>query len=450
MTARSIHKLTDSRVAAARPKEKVYAVSDGGGLSLRVQTTGSRTWVYVFWFDGKQRRMGLGSYPAVSLAEARRRRDEARRIRETEDPIAARKKQKELARRDARGDGPPRTVQDLFDKWLETDLVRRADRGDRAKRYFDRDVAPVIGDKRLSEISQADIWQIRDRMRTAKRPRRSKNADGSRLINMTLADVRQMFSFGVSRGYTNVEPTVGIKKSAFGGTETPRDRWLPETELRQLATILPTSGLSAASQEAVWLLLATGNRVGETYKSRWEEINFQTRTWFIPAANRKGTHLHPAKDHYVWLNDFALARLCALKALTESSPFLFPHKHDQNAGAPENSLRRQIAYLKHRLYTGGRAWTPHDLRRTTATILQSVKTPNEVIDRCIGHYACGDPVSGAYFHWDYEEESVAAWRLLGEKLTAIYEAAQAQKQPSPPGGLAGAEKIQSAPSPQAS
>lgn len=428
----AINKLTDSRIAAAKPKEKQYSLSDGGGLSLRVRPTGSKTWVYVFHLDGNQRRMGLGSYPAVGLAEARKGRDDARKVRETENPILARKKAKEAARREARGDGPPKTVRQLFEKWQEVELTQRKDLGARTETYFERDVFPVIGDKPLVDVTQADIWAIRDRMRATKRPRRAADADGSRLVNMHLSDLRQMFNFGVSRGYSNVQPTAGIRSRDYGGQDQASDRWLTEPELQQLAKILPTSRLSKVSQCAVWLLLATGNRVGESYKARWSEISFEGRTWFIPKENRKGNRLNPAKDHLVCLSDFALGQLRLLEAHTGDSPFLFPNKRDRRTAAPDNSLRRQVADLSTSLYTGGQPWTPHDLRRSTATLLLSVGTTQPVADKCIGHYARGDRVASAYFHWGYEDERVQAWEKLGRKLGQIMQTSEAVTVPAAP------------------
>lgn len=409
------HHLTDTGCKAAKPQAKVYSLSDGGGLSLRVRPTGSKTWVWVFWLDGKQRRMGLGSYPSVGLAEARKRRDEAKRVRENENPIEARRKEKEAARRAARGDGPPRTVEALFEKWRETELsTAREDGGKRAAYYFERDVLPLIGDKPLADVSQADIWAIRDRMRSTKRPRRAAGADGSRLANMLLADMRQLFTFGVARGYSTAQPTAGIKARDWGGAEHPRARWLPEGEIADLAGKL--SALSEVSQIAFWILLGTGSRVGETYVAKWDDVDFDARTWFLPAGNRKGNKRNPASDHILWLSDFTLARLRELHAHTGHCTYLWPHKRDSDNHAPTNSLRRQIADCGEALHTRGGPWTPHDLRRTAATLMLAQGTTEAVVHKCLGHYARGDRVSAAYFHYDYADARVHAWARLGETL----------------------------------
>ena len=428
--------LRDSKCAAEKAKDKVFSLSDGAGLSLRIKPTGAKSWVYVFWMDGKQRRMGLGSYPDISLKKAREKRDKARSLLEDgKNPITtnreskkAKLKEEEEHRKVAAGEGPPQTVRQLFNVWRwgnciqPTDpkaipageLANRKDAGAWVQTYFDRDVFPILGDKALNEVRQADIWAVRAQMR-------KRNPTVGRLLNMVLSNLRQMFRFGVSRGYTLVEPTLGIAKRSFGGIERPRQRWLEEYEIIELSKLLPASTLNPVSQQMIWLLLATGCRVGEMSKNSWENINFDERDWFFPKAIRKGNQEHPAENHHVFLTDFIQDRLRELKILTGDSPFPFPHKRDRSSHIPVNSLRRQITTdAKETIHTSSGGWTPHDLRRTCATHLESLNFSQKVIDRCLGHYGAGDAVQGAYYHWKFDDESRIAWESWSKKLAAIY------------------------------
>ncbi|MBK8319607.1 MAG: integrase arm-type DNA-binding domain-containing protein [Betaproteobacteria bacterium] len=430
-------KLKDSKCAAEKARDKEFLLSDGAGLSLRVRPTGAKSWVYVFWMDGKQQRMGLGSYPDVSLQKARKKREAARSlIDDGQNPITTYRESKKAAIKEAEehkkiasGEGPPQTVRQLFNVWRwgnciqPTDpnsvptgeLANRKDGGAWVQAYFDRDVFPIIGNKILNEVRQSDIWSVRDQMR-------KRNPSVGRLLNMVLSNLRQMFRFGISRGYTLVEPTIGITKRNFGGTERPRRRWLKEHEIIELSKLLPASEVNPASQEMIWLLLATGCRVGEMSMNSWENINFEERDWFFPKEIRKGNKEHPAENHHVYLTDFIQDRLLNLKKLAGDSAYPFPHKRDRNTHIPVNSLRRQITTdAKETIHTSGGAWTPHDLRRTCATHLESLKFSQKIIDRCLGHYAAGDAVQGAYYLWEFDDEARIAWEAWSKKLALIYQ-----------------------------
>lgn len=431
--------LKDSQCEAAKGKDKDYSLSDGGGLSLRVRPTGAKNWVFIYWMNGRQRRMGLGSYPDVSLKQARTDRDTARKLiaEERKDPIESRREGKkqerdlaDLQRKIEAGEGPPRTVRHLFNMWRwgccsqptepnaipKGPLAKRKDGGAWVQTYFERDVFPVFGEKELGDVRQSDIWSVLDRMQM-------RNPEIRRLPNMVLSCLRQMFRFGIARGYTLVEPTLGITKVEFGGRERPRVRWLKEYELKELPKLLSASDLSKTSQIMIWLLLATGCRVGEMSKNTWKNINFENRDWFFPKEIRKGSHRQPAEDHHVFLTDFMIARLQELKQITGDSPFPFPHKRDRYAPIPDNSLRRQITTdAGSSIHTSGGHWTPHDLRRTCSTHLESAEFPQKVIDRCLGHYASGSAVQGAYFHWEYNDEARRAWESWSSKLEIIFSA----------------------------
>jgi len=406
--SRAIYRTTDSQLRGAKPRDKEYLIPDGGNLYLRVRPDKSKSWIFIYKTGGKQRRMGLGSYPDVSLEIARKNATNARALIKGQkiDPIdkARKEKQQQL---ENRASEIPRTVVELFATWKTDKLAQWKDEGKRVTAYFERDVLPVIGHMHPDEVRRRHIFTIRDNMR-----KRTRTV--TRLSNQVLSWVRQMYKLGLVREFCEIDPTSGIEKEDFGGHEHERIRALEPSEVELLFERLPKSKLSKTAQLAIWLQIATTTRIGELTK--WEHVSFEKQTLFIPKDNRKGSFRRPAKDHTVFLSSFAVSQLRQLMKLTGQTPFLFPHKWHPEAHAPVNSVRRQLKSEPIELPNGH--WTPHDLRRTGSTLMLSLGVRREVADGCLSHI---DPVKvrRTYQHYDYQKEMRSAWEMLGDLLVSL-------------------------------
>lgn len=167
--------------------------------------------------------------------------------------------------------------------------------------------------------------------------------------------------------------------------------------------------------------------------ARWEHINFKEKVWFIPRENVKSTR-GKKQDHYVFLSDFSLVYFQKLKKVTGGSEWCFPSKDNTtNIDIKSVSKRigdRQVKFKdrskpqKQRrhdnsLAVGNREWTPHDLRRTGATMMQELKIDINIIDRCQNHVLAGSKVRRHYLKHDYKDEKQEAWAKLGERLEEI-------------------------------
>ena len=435
------HQLSEKKIAATKATATTAMLPDGDGLYLRIKPTGSKTWVYAYDIGDKQRRMGLGSYPTVTLSRARVLAEEARVLRAAGvDPLDARQAEAEAAAK-------PATVAALFEQWITADAGGRADGGAEVRRSFEKDVLPRIGDKPVAEVRRADILAIGDAMR----------ARGvSRMSNVVLSDLRQMWGFALDREIAAADPTARIKKTAFGGSEHPRERALSEDEIGELYHRLPAARLERRQELLPWLLLATGNRVGETTAAEWKNIDFEKRTWFLPAATRKGNRLHPARDHTVHLSGFAVAVFISLRAAAHDATFVFPARKrhgesvvavceksatkqytDRQQTAPGATRKRRI--LSDALALPGGRWTPHDLRRTARTMMSSLGVAKEVAERCVGHVE-PDMIVRTYDRHRYAVEQRAAWDKLGKRLEQILSAAAENRDGERPGSLPSASR----------
>lgn len=160
------------------------------------------------------------------------------------------------------------------------------------RQFIDSDVLAYIANLKARDVTRQQVVQVIDRV---------ADRGASRKANAVLSLLKQMFRHGPARGIVDTDPTHGLTRAHAGGKETPRDRNLSADEIADLAKRLPSADLSKRIESALWLLLATGARVGELSRSEWREFDFKSRTWTIPAEGSKN-----GKAHIVHLSDFAM------------------------------------------------------------------------------------------------------------------------------------------------
>jgi hypothetical protein len=269
---RGENKLTDTGLRRMRLTDGKALALDGGGLRALVSEAGGRRiarFSFRFRLNGSRIDMRLGTWPDKSLAELREQRDKAReKVRAGIDPRAAAREEKEaqaqrIAEESAReAEANARlTVKGMFEKWDRLHL-RRAykDDGAEPRRYFEKDILPLVGSLPAEELTRAHIARVVDTVLERGAPRAAA---------LTLTYLRQLSRWGHARGYLNEDPTTAFQKSSIA-TNGPRERTLSDKELLELTKRLPVAGLPAWAISAVWLLLATAARSGELLNARWD------------------------------------------------------------------------------------------------------------------------------------------------------------------------------------
>jgi integrase len=454
-------KITALQVAALRPTDKAQRVAVDTGLLLRIATSGVKTWIVRYIVDGRLRDYrlpkpyGISSDSGyMSLADARA---EAAAIRalarqgidvqvQAEEALKSASASKVLAERDNL------TFGDMFDAWL-TDGVRRKDGNAELRRSFSADVLPKLAACRISDLTEHELRAL-------------LRAVVSRGANRTAVIIRnnltQLFSWAEKRQPWrkllidgNPMDLIEIEKivSPDFDLDKQRDRILSPDEIRELDRIFRrmqdhydnapdkrfgTQPIAVTTQCAIWIMLSTMCRVGEMSMARWEHIDFDSARWFIPKANVKDN----VASLDIFLSLFALHQFRRLHEITGHTDWCFPGRNnDGHVDVKSISKQvgdRQTQFKKSRdggprlpmqnrrhdntLMLGGGAhgaWTPHDLRRTAATMMQALGVPLDVIDRCQNHVLSGSTVRRHYLHHDYAQEKREAWRQLGERITAI-------------------------------
>ncbi|NMM19131.1 MAG: tyrosine-type recombinase/integrase [Rhodoferax sp.] len=391
--------------------------------------------VYVVWryrVAGKKREIPVGTWKdkgGLSLQALRAKRDAlAVEHKEGVDPIErnATKKLKieadaveahelQLDRIEVLAEKQARlTVRALFDFWSGIELKNRCDGGFEARRAFERDVFPLIGDLAVADVKKAHIQSVVDTM---------MQRDVVRMTKRVLSDLRQMFGFALDRDYVEADPTARIKKAKIG-PDGERDRVLSEAELMVFLKKIATAGMAETSQCALLLQMATITRIGETLAARWEHVDFERRQWVLPDTKN-------GKAHTIWLSDFALRQFERLRDITGMTEWVFPNSK-LNGPLDPKTVTKQVAdrqrepggqlvgrtKLIDALMLAGGQWRPHDLRRTGASEMATLGALPDVIEKCLNHTE-ENKMKRIYQRAQYEGPMREAWKLWGDRLDLL-------------------------------
>jgi integrase len=384
---------------------------------------GTVTFRYCYRINGKQEWITLD---ATTLSAARSERDKiSAQVKAGVNPVLERELEKERKRQQQLEEQAELarqqaliTVRDLFERWAATDLQNRKDGGKEIRRMFEKDVLPMIGHLAVAEVRKGHITEITDALLL-----RGVN----RMAKMILALVRQMFRFAVDRDIIEFDPTASIRKAKIGGKPVERDRVLSEDEIIQLNSQLPDAHLMISTEAAIWIMLSTCCRVGELSKAQWQHTDLNAKTWIIPDRNSKN-----GKPHTIYLSDFALRQFQRLVVIRRSDTWVFPNRDNSNHVC-EKSISKQIdgrqnpvihqnrtAHNDALVLSGGK-WTPHDLRRTGATIMGNLGILPDVIEKCLNHTE-QNRMKRIYQRQELKIEQTEAWRKLGERLELLTQA----------------------------
>lgn len=397
-------------------------IADGGNLYIRVRPIadgGAISFRFRYRFEGKHTWLNLKS---TTLAGARAERDECEALLKTGvDPNLERTlkkeriRQQQLDEQEALAKIKARvTVSDLFIRWRDTDLINRKDLKE-IVRMFNKDVLPVLGDLFVEDVRKGHITQVTDALLVR---------GVAHLARNILKLMRQMFRFAVDRDVIEFDPTasLGITKTTTKPTE--RDRILSEVEIRALARQLPNAHLLMSTECAIWIALSTLCRIGELSKAKFSDLDLELKTWTIPEVNSKN-----GKAHTIYLSDFALEHFTALKDIAQSDTWIFPNRGNANhvceksitkqigGRQTENILSNRSQHNQALVLTGGK-WTPHDLRRTGATLMGDLGIAPDVIEKCLNHTE-ENKVKRIYQRQKLEAEQAEAWQVLGRRLALL-------------------------------
>lgn len=424
-------KLTVKGLESLRDKDQGNKLREDGGLIGTVRARSNGVSVYFDWryrFAGKVRQISVGSWPSSSMPDIRKKRDWLYTIlKEGKDPaeekrIERLKKQSDQAEAsdqeqarivEAAALKARMSISELFNSWEKRELKERKDQGAEVRRSFAKDVFPAFGHLTAETVTRSMVVAVLDNVVER----------GARIIARNLlGDIRQMFGYAILRGIVENDPTYRLKRDDFG-KKVERDRILSDAEIKALPDMLSTACLGESSTGAIWIMLSTCCRVGEISRAKWNDIDLVAGTWRIPPENAKN-----AKAHTIYLSAFAVRYFEALKIQSGESPWVLSARWTDKHICVK-SLAKQISDRQrgerpamtsrskniNALELKGGKWTPHDLRRTGATMMGVLGVRPDVIEKCLNHVE-QNKIVRVYQRQKLETEQAEAWRQLGDCL----------------------------------
>jgi len=412
--------LTDAKLRKLKAGSAPVEVRDGEvrGLILTILPSGRRQFAVRYRRDGKQKRLLLGEYPAVSLATARKRaRHEQGRIDNGEDPAGERQAAKRA---------PTDTVAVLAADYLKKHARKFKKSADADEWLLDKRVLPAWGDRSVRGLTRRDIRALIQGI----------VEDGAPVLaNRTLALVRKMLNFAVDHDYIDANPAARVTRPT---REVSRERVLTDDEIRRFWRVLdrapstqqrPAPGRKASKGDPadpvcpvspvfaalLKMRLLSAQRGGELVLMKWADVDLEAGWWTIPGSDTKN-----GEPHRVPLVGKAKTIIEAQRTDDDSQEFVFVGR---GASLRDRAVKAPGAVAK----ALGLDFRGHDLRRTAATRMAAAGIPRDHIGKVLNHVEGGARATRVYDRHSYDAERRIALEAWDRALTAILEEKVASK-----------------------
>ena len=377
--------LSDTEIRRSKPGEKPYKLTDGRGLFWLVQPTGRKLWHFKYGFEGKEKLMALGPYPDVTLAMARERHQEARRLLASGvDPMAERKSEK------VKTEGAFGKVAALWlAHWRAGVTPRHAAY---AERRLTADVLPALGSRPIEQITAPEIVAL---------VKAVEQRGAREIAKRVLETTNQIFRYAIAHDYATRNPAMDVK---------PRDILKPRKkenyarvdhrELPALLRAIESYQGKNMTRLAMKLLALTFVRTSELVQAPWREFDLDANRWDIPADRTKA-----GKPHIVPLSRQAVEILVTLRGMSDGE-LVFPGENDPRKPMSNNTILMALSRMG---YKG--EMTGHGFRGLASTILneqgfnydhielQLAHTPRNAVAAAYNHALYLEPRAKMLQHW---------------------------------------------------
>jgi integrase len=398
--------LTELQVSKAKPKEKQVTLFDGGGLFILITPSGGKLWRFKYRFEGKEKLLAFGTYPEISLADARQRREEARKhLAHGIDPSAIKKAQKFSPDNDANSfEVVAREWHGKFkESWSPSHAHTTITR-------LERDIFPWMGKRPISEIEPTDVLSVLQRIESrgaGETARRMKIVCG------------QVFRYAVATGRAKRDQTVDLKGALKPVISKHMAALTDPKEVAPLLRAIDDYKGSFVVKCALQLAALFFVRPGELRAAEWSEIDLETAEWNIPVERMKlslkAKQERKGKSHLVPLSSQAITILKELKPLTGHRKYVFPSPRSPLRPMSDNavlSALRRMGFAKDEM-------SGHGFRAMARTILDEVlQVRPDFIEHQLAH-AVRDPNGRAYnrtAHLAERRKMMQTWADYLDKL----------------------------------
>lgn len=390
--------LSDTRIRSAKPKRKLYKLSDGAGLQLWVWPDGAKRWRLAYRFNTRQKVLALGVYPEIGLKGARDAREVARRtLAEGLDPGVAKQVAKATKSLSAAN---------TFEAIAQELLAKKRKEG-RAEATIAKVewllsmAGSEIGQRPIAELKAPDILatlrkvEARGRHETARRMR---------------AVIGEVFRYAVATGRAESDPTVALKGALTAPIVQHRAAIIEPKAFGALLRAISEYQGAPETGAALKLLPLTLARPGELRQAEWSEFDLENAIWSIPASRMK-----MRRPHRIPLSPQAIAILRDLHRLTGKGTYIFPSIRSTARPMSENTINaalRRLGFTKDEM-------TGHGFRSSASSILNESGLWNpDAIERQLAHVD-SDSIRRAYSRADYWDERVRMMAWWAEKCDEL-------------------------------
>ena len=352
------------------------------GFSVRVAQSGRRSWIVMYQAGGRKRRMTLGTYPPMGLADARTEaKSVLARAQLGQDPAL-----------ELRAAKKAETFAQLALLYLEQYAKPNKKSWRLDEKALERDVIPHLGNIRAKEVTRRDVRDLLARIK-------ARGADIQ--ANRTFEILRRLCNWAVAEDYLATSPCVGVSKPS---KENRGGRVLRDAEILGVWDALQDE--PALTAAVFKLRLITAQRGGEIMSMRWQDLDAESRWWTIPAEVSKN-----GLAHRVPLSGMALRVLDDVKSHATDMAWVFP---SPIAG---RHLQHLVQATKRIRVRSGINFVPHDLRRTAASHMTSMGIARLTVGKILNHV--DRSVTATYDRHSYDHEKRAALEKWGKRLTEI-------------------------------
>ncbi|HGW4077020.1 TPA: tyrosine-type recombinase/integrase [Escherichia coli] len=379
--------LTDAKIRTLKPSDKPFKVSDSHGLYLRVKPGGSRHWYLKYRISGKESRIALGAYPAISLSDARQQREGIRKMLALNiNPV-----QQRAAVRGSRT--PEKVFKNVALAWHKSNRKWSQNTADRLLASLNNHIFPVIGNLPVSELKPRHFIDLQ------------KGIEEKGLLEVasrTRQHLSNIIRHAVHQELIDTNPAANL-----GGVTTPPvRRHYPALQLERLPELLERIGAYHQGREltrhAVLLMLHVFIRSSELRFARWSEIDFTNRVWTIPATREPIIGVHYSgrgakmrMPHIVPLSEQSIAILKQIKDITGNNELIFPGDHNPYKPMCENTVNKALRVMG---YDTKKDICGHGFRAMACSaLMESGLWAKDAVERQMSHQE-RNTVRMAYIH----------------------------------------------------
>lgn len=379
--------LTSAKIRTLKPSDKPFKVSDSHGLYLRVKPGGSRHWYLKYRISGKESRIALGTYPAISLSDARQQREGIRKMLALNiNPV-----QQRAAVRGSRT--PEKVFKNVALAWHKSNRKWSQNTADRLLASLNNHIFPVIGNLPVSELKPRHFIDL------------LKGIEEKGLLEVasrTRQHLSNIMRHAVHQELIDTNPAANL-----GGVTThPVRRHYPALPLERLPELLERIGAYHQGREltrhAVLLMLHVFIRSSELRFARWSEIDFTNRVWTIPATREpiigvrySGRGAKMRMPHIVPLSEQSIAILKQIKDITGNNELIFPGDHNPYKPMCENTVNKALRVMG---YDTKKDICGHGFRAMACSaLMESGLWAKDAVERQMSHQE-RNTVRMAYIH----------------------------------------------------